>query len=148
MTHPIITLADDVVTLLNATTFTQSFTATRVYVPRFNTESGSDVQVQVVPSSDLEGDGSGGYDARQQTIQVGIFKRLVSLVADEREEIDAMMDLCEEVRETLNRVRVGDTYNAVCASVTHEPIYSLEDIDERRVFLTVMSFVYVVDVEV
>jgi len=111
-------------------------------------ESGSDVQVQVVPSSDLEGDGSGGYDARQQTIQVGIFKRLVSLVADEREEIDAMMDLCEEVRETLNRVRVGDTYNAVCVSVTHEPIYSLEDIDERRIFLSVMSFVYVVDVEV
>lgn len=148
MTHPIITLADDVVTLLNAGSFSQAFTAVRVYVPRFNTESGSDVQVQVVPSSDLEGEGSGDYDARQQTIQVGVFKRLTGLAADELTEVDAMLDFCEEIRELLNRQRVGETNNAVCVTINHDPIYSLEDIDERRVFLTVMSFVYVVDVEV
>lgn len=148
MSHPVITLADAVVAELNAGTYSQSFTAERAYVPRFDADSGDVLQVQVVPRTDAEAEQTAGIDVREIVIQVGIFKRLVDPVAGEVAEIDALMDLCEEIRGELNRVRLGETDEAVCVATTHDPIYSMEDIDERRVFLTVLAFTFLVDVEV
>jgi len=149
MSHPALTVADAVVAALNAAEFSVEFTAARRYVPRFDAEDGSDVQVQVVPRSDREGDdGTVGYDSREVVIQIGIFKRLSGTIAGETAECDAVMDLCEEIRAALNRARVGDSSEAVCVAVDHEPIYSVEDIDERRVLLTVPAFTFLIDVEV
>jgi len=148
MTHPLTTLAIAVRDALNAATFSIGFTAIRAYVPRFDTESNTDVQVQVVPASDAEGESSAGFDSREMVIHVGVFKRLSGPVSEETDEIDAMLDLCEEIRAELNRVRLGENDGAVCSEISHEPIYSVEDIDERRVFLTVLAFTFLVDVEV
>jgi hypothetical protein len=148
MSHPAITIAEAVKDLLNATEFSQDFTAVRKYVPRFDTESGHDVQVQVVPVSDAETeDSTYATEGRGIIVNVGIMKRLEQPLTNEVAEIDDLMSFVQEVRSALLRERLGETDEIVCVSCEHEPIYSVDDIDSR-VFITAPKFTFNIDVEV
>lgn len=139
MTAPIITLADAVVTALNDATLSQDFTAARQYVPKFDLHSSAAVQVAVVPKADAREMGAAAFDTATTTIDVGVMKKLTGAVSDESTEIDGMMDLCEEIKALLNRQRLGGSSESVCIVIVHEPIYSVEEVDEKRNFLTVIS---------
>ena len=148
MSSKIIAIADAVVTALNAATLTQTITAARAYVPKFDLHSSTAVEVCVVPMSDDREMESRGSDAADIQIDIGIKKKLQNAVADELAEIDAMMDFCEEIRPVLNRQRITDVENSVCMRIRHEPIYSVEEVDGSRTFLTVMTATFRASVDI
>ena len=139
MSSAIIAVADAVVVALNAADLSQEFTAARAYVPKFDLHATTAIEVAVVPKSDDREMESRGADAADILIDIGIKKKLQNAVDDEIAEIDEMMDLCEEIRPLLNRQRLADVENSICVRIQHEPIYSVEKVDESRMFLTVMT---------
>jgi molybdate-binding protein len=148
MTAPIITLADAVVTALNAATLSMTFTASRVYVPKFDVAASEDLQVRVVPASDPRTPETAATDVGELVIHIGVFKRLTGTVAGEVAEIDALMDLCEELRAVVNRQRLTGAEESICTKIAQEPIYSVEEIDAKRVFLTVLACTFTTSIEV
>jgi hypothetical protein len=75
-------------------------------------------------------------------IDVGVMKRLQNSLATETTEIDAAMAFVEEIRGVLNRVRPSVSIDAICTEISQSPIYDVTEVDERRVFLTVLSATY------
>jgi hypothetical protein len=138
MSVPSLTVADAVVTALNAATLSQSVTFERVYVPKFDTASSASVQGKVVPKFDNREMGSAADDNAAIAIDIGVMKRLQNAVADEKAEMDALLLLCEEIKPVLNRKRFADD-TAICVGTAQEIIYSVEDVDNGRVFLTAIT---------
>lgn len=147
MTAPIITLADAVVAALNAATLSVTFTATRVYVPKFDVAASEDLQIRVVPASDPRTAETGATDVSEMVVHIGVFKRLTGTVAGEVAEVDALMALCEELRAVVNRQRLTGAEGSICTKIAQEPIYFVEGI-ETRVFLTVLACTFTTSIEV
>lgn len=146
MSVPVLTIADAIVTALNAATLTTPVTFTRVYVPKFDLENAVAVQGRVVPKSDAREMGSASDDNATVAVDIGVMKRLQGTVAAEVAELDALLLLCEEIKAVLNRQRfAGDT--ALCVGTAQEMPYSVEDAD-NRVFLAVITATFLTTVAV
>ena len=137
-------LADAIVADLNANE-SWDFTATRTYLPKFDPTSSAALQVQVVPKSDARTPGSRGFDACEMTIDIGVMQRVEGTEAEEQAAIDSLMDLVEQVKEFLSRRRPTDYPAAICTAVKNEPLYSVDELDGHRVFLTVISTIFQLD---
>lgn len=146
MSVPCLTIADAIVTALNAATLSVSFTATREYVPKFDTMNAATVQVKVVPKSDQREMGSAADDNATIAIDIGVMKRMQNDVSGEKAEMDAILALCEEIKALLNRRRPLTLATAVCIGTAQEVPYSVEEIDNGRVFLTVVTATYLTTV--
>lgn len=142
MSATIIDIADDVVTKINAATLSISVTAVRAYVPKFDLHSDATVQIKVVPRSDSRVMQDQANDECQTIIDVAVYKKLQNDLADEATEVDGLLVLCDEIRKTLNRVALAAPLDATCIAVTQEPIYGVDEMDEHRIFLSVLSFTY------
>ncbi len=140
----IITLADAVVSDLNAQE-TWEFTAVRTYLPKFDLTDSAVLQVQVVPKTDARTPASRGYDACEMTIDIGVMQRVEGTAAEEQIALDGLMDLAEQIKEYLSRRRPTDYSAAVCTAVRNDPIYDVEQLDNGRVFLTVISTIFYVE---
>ena len=136
-----LTIADAVVTALNAATLSQSITFTREYVPKFDTANASTVQGKVVPKSDVREMGSAADDNATILVDIGVMKRLdaYTTAAAEKTEIDALLLLCEEIKAIINRERMGTSSEFVNVGTAQEIIYSVEEVDNGRVFLTAIT---------
>ena len=143
MTAPILTLADAVVTAIDDASLSLDVSVERVYVPKFDLHSDSSIQVAVVPMADEREAGSRGSDRAEQTIHVGVMKKLANAIADEADEIDGLMDLCEEIKALVNWERLGDSSEFICTRIAHSPIYSVSEVDENRTFLSVIALTFV-----
>lgn len=142
----IITLADAVVADLNTLGSTEwVFTATRTYLPKFDLSDSADLQVQVVPKSDGRSPASRGYDSCDLTVDVGIMQRIEGSEAEELALIDSLLEFAEVIKEFLSRLRPTNYGSAVCTSVKNDPIYSVDHLNEKRVFLTVISATFQAD---
>lgn len=147
MSVPALTIADAVVTALNAADLSLSVTFTREYVPKFDTTNAATVQGKVVPKSDQREMGSAADDNATIAVDIGVMKRLQNAVADEKTELDALLELCEEIKAVVNRERIAlDT--AVCIGTAQEIIYSVEDVDNGRVFLTAITATFATTVAI
>ena len=136
---PILNMSSAVVAALNAASLSQDFTAVSKYVPKFDLSSTSTVQVQVVPKSDAREMETAATDAADIVIDIGVYKKLSGTIANEDTEIAGMLSLCEEIKTVFNRKRLGTVDYAVCVKMDHNPIYSVENIDESRAFLSVIT---------
>jgi hypothetical protein len=99
------TLADAMVSALNAETFSIAFTAERKWLPYFTQEEVATLKVTVVPrsrDSSIE-----DRETDQEVAQVDIaVQRHVSALTNA--EIDPLNDLTEEIADFLNRNDLGD----------------------------------------
>jgi len=146
MPAAIVTLADAVVVDLNTQGGTAwTFTAVRTYLPKFDLADSATLQVQVVPKTDARQPGSRGYDACDLTVDIGIMQRVQGTAAEELIAIDDLMELAEQIKEWLSRRRPTDYPAAICTAVKNDPIYSVDDLNGDRVFLTVISATFQVD---
>jgi hypothetical protein len=68
--------------------------------------------------------------------------------AAELAEIDAAMLLCDEIRALINRHRLADVEAAICTKIEQNPIYSVDQADEARTFLTVLTTTWITDLAV
>lgn len=147
MTAPITTLADAVVTVINAATLSLTVVAERVYDPKFQADVAG-LQVKVAPAEDTGEMDTAGSDLRTMLVHVGVFKRLAESVDDERDEIDDLMDFCEELRAVVNRKRLAGAEDSVCVKIAQQPLNPIQEIDGHRVFLTVMACTFLTSVGV
>jgi len=150
MSVPSLTIADAVVASLNGATLSQDVTFARAYVPKFDMSSATAVvQGKVIPVSDAREMGSAAADNAAIAVDVGIMKKLQSTAAAaEQVEIDALLELCEEVKSVLNRQRLPTATGFICTAVVQEPIYSVESIENDRVFLAAPRFTFLTTVSV
>lgn len=148
MGHPAIDLAKAVYDAIDAAELSQEFTAQRLYVPKYSPSSEPGYQIKIAPATDTREAGTLGEDEGEIVIHVGTFKKLVDSVPDELDEVDAAMDFCEEVRALFNRKRIGDIDWAICTKSEQVPLISHAELEEDRVFASVIALTFTVNVNI
>lgn len=148
MTAPAVTIANAVVAALNAADLSVDVTFSRAYVPKFETAGVTALQGKVVPKSDGRAALNRSQDGATIQIDIGVMKRLQNTIANEVTEIDGLLDVCEEIKSVVNRQRLTDATDAICTGTAQDPMYSIEDVDGKRVFLAAITATFEIPVEV
>ena len=138
-----IQLADALVTRLNTPGepgFSQSFTAVRRYVPVFDLEKASGIQVTVVPKSSEVSRASRGSSFFDCAADIAVQKKVSGdLDAD---ELDNLMALVEEIIDCVNGGPLTEYPTAVLVSIENAPIFAQEHLNEKRVFTSLLTATY------
>ena len=142
----VIDIADAVVTDLNGTTFSQTFTAERWYVPIRDLKdltNETEPTISVVPLT-IEGTllTRGGAFMEQYQIGIGIQKSIGKGQMSNQDIIaatDPMMTFSEELMNFFAAKALLSFPSAFCTQHKLEPIYSPQHLDERRVFTSVLT---------
>lgn len=119
--------------------YVETVTATRKYLPTYDKESLSTLQVSVVPKTWETEVLDRGEDWEGIGIDVGIQR---SVDADADAAIDALMKLVGEIRARLNRFNPATTPKAHWMRTANVPIYDQTTLRERRVFISVITVIF------
>jgi hypothetical protein len=133
-------VADAVAAHINAGTFSQPVVAERVYQPALTLEDLKDLRVSVVPRTVGISAASRDSSIYECVIDVGVQKKLPA--DGEQAEIDALLDLVEEIADRLRLKRLPGAPEAAWAGIAHEPVVSSESLEQHRVFTSVLSVTY------
>lgn len=133
-------IADAVAAHINAGTFSQPVSAVRMFQPAFTLEDLADLRVSVVPRTVGIAAASRDSSTFEAVVDVGVQKKLPADGADA--EIDALLDLVEEITDHLRLKRLPDAPEAAWAGIAHEPVVSSESLEQHRVFTSVLSVTY------
>jgi hypothetical protein len=133
-------IADAVAAHINAGTFSQPVSAVRMYQPAFTLEDLANLRVSVVPRTTAIAAASRDSSVFECVIDVGVQKKLPADGADA--EIDALLDLVEEITDHLRLKRLPGAPEAAWAGIGHEPVVSSESLEQHRVFTSVLSVTY------
>lgn len=136
----IATIADAAAAHINAGTFSQPVNAVRMYQPAFTLEDLTDLRVSVVPRTVGIAAASRDSSVFECVVDVGIQRKLPAEGAEA--EIDALLDLVEEIADHLRLKRLPDAPEAAWAGISHEPVVSSESLEQHRVFTSVLSVTY------
>ncbi len=133
----LIALADAVKDSLNNASFSMSFTAQRLHQPSFDLAELAALHVSVVPKSETIATACRGNSFFDCAIDVGVQKK----VADDA-EVDALLDLVEEIADHLRLKRLDGYPSAAWLSIEHDPVVAAEHLDQNRQFTSVLSATY------
>ena len=133
-------IADAVAAHINAGTYLRPVTAERLYQPAFTLEDLKDLRVSVVPRTVGISAASRDSSIVECVIDVGVQQKLPP--ANEQAEIDALLDLVEEIADRLRLTRLPGAPEAAWAGIAHEPVVSSESLEQHRVFTSVLSVTY------
>lgn len=133
-------IADAVAAHINAGTYTRPVTAARVYQPAFTLEDLKDLRVSVVPRTVGISAASRDSSIVECVIDVGVQQKLPA--ENEEVEIDALLDLAEEIADRLRLTRLPGAPEAAWVGIAHEPVVSSESLEQHRVFTSVLSVTY------
>ncbi len=137
---PLITqVAEAVITELNATTFSQSLTATRAYLPRTELGELKTLKVTVVPSSVTVAAASRSQTQRDVAIDVAVQKKLGQ---EQNPSLDPLLALAEEIAEHFQAKRLDSFPGALCVKTEFKPIYAPEHIEQLRTFTSVLTLTF------
>lgn len=141
MSHPLILLGELVKTSLNSTSFSQAFTALRLYEEpaEVRTERGLNyfdtLKVWVFPATHDMELASTDSTIDELTIHVGVMKRIANQAA-----IDALMLLVSEISDHLRfRTLTSGGTSFSWIRTRHEMIYEPEHLTERRQFTSILA---------
>lgn len=133
-------IADAVAAHINAGTFSRPVSAERMYQPAFTLEDLADLRVSVVPRTVGIAAATRDSSLFECVVDVGVQKKLPAEGTDA--EIDALLDLVEEITDHLRLSRLPDAPEAAWAGIAHEPVVSSESLEQHRVFTSVLSVTY------
>jgi hypothetical protein len=136
MAARIIELADSVTAALNAATFSQSFTAERLYLPRFEAEELEQLRVSVVPVGSKAINLARGQQQIEYTIVVVIAKRITT----EPTAMDALIQLAEEIADHFYANRIISNYT--CKDIQIDPIYSPDHVLQYSAFTCAIELTF------
>lgn len=134
------TIADAVAEHINAGTYSRPVSAERVYQPAFTLQDLKDLRVSVVPRTVGISAASRDSSIFECVIDVGVQQKLPA--ENEQAEIDALLDLVEEIADHLRLARLPEAPEAAWAGISHEPVVSSESLEQHRVFTSVLSVTY------
>lgn len=133
-------IADAVAAHINAGTYSRPVSAERMYQPAFTLEDLKDLRVSVVPRTVGISEASRDSSTFECVIDVGLQQKLPA--TGEQAEIDALLDLAEEIADRLRLTRLPGAPEAAWAGIAHEPVVSSESLEQHRVFTSVLSVTY------
>lgn len=138
MAAVVVDIADAVVASLNAATFSQPFTAQRLYVPLFKLEEMDTLHVSVVPRGDDASRFNREVFQEEYQIDIGVQQRVdMSTPA-----LDALVLLVQEIKDHLKATPLADFPEATFARVQHDPFYSRKHLLELRQFTAIPTVTY------
>ena len=132
-------IADAVVAELNgvaAGTFSQPFTAKRLYVPNFDLKDMKDLHVSVVPRGVELSTASRSLLQHDVQIDVAVQKKLSADTSNDQAVIDELMGLVQEIADFLRNV--GHFGDAQWVKTENKPVYSSEHLEQLRQFSSVL----------
>lgn len=135
----LVDIADAVVTCLNAGTFSQAFTAERLYQPAFDLAEMDTLHVSVVPKSMTVESAARDGTFHDCAVDIGIQKKVDP---EAPEQIDALMDLVEEISDHLKMRRLEGLPGVMWLSIQNEPVLAREHLEQMRQFTSVLTVVY------
>ena len=137
MAADIINVADAIVTELNATTLSQSFTSERGYLPTFDLAEMNELKVTVVPKED-----DGKLDTRTASthdyaIDIGVQKKPPAI---ENTDLDPLMLLVQEIADhfLFGQQAAGATLIAPTVRI----LYLQEHLQKLRQFTSVITLTF------
>ncbi|MBX3384528.1 MAG: hypothetical protein KF864_13580 [Phycisphaeraceae bacterium] len=133
-------VADAVAAHINAGTYSRPVTAERTYQPAFTLEDLKDLRVSVVPRTFGISAASRDSSIVECVIDVGVQQKLPA--EGEQAEIDALLDLVEEIADHVRLTRLPGAPEAAWVGIAHEPVVSSESLEQHRVFTSVLSVTY------
>ena len=139
MPSELIQVTEAVVTALNAGTFSQSVTAVRHYLPRFDLAEVKDLHVSVVPKGIEVAQATRDKGTFDYRIDVAVQKKLTSGSAA---ELDPLLALVEEIAESFRGKRLPGMSTAMWVKTEHAPVYAPEHLQELRQFTSVMTLTF------
>jgi len=135
----VINVADAVVASLNGASFSLPVTAERKYVPAVDLADLADLHVTVVPRAVAITTATRDSSYFDCTVDVGIQKKVNP---DDLGELDALVNLTQEIVDHLRLRRLDSYPGAAWMSITHEPVFAPEHLDQERAFTAVVSVTY------
>ena len=132
-------IAEAVKTDLNGGTFSQPFTAERLYQPLFELPDMQQLHVTVVPSGVAVLPATRKQCFIDVTVDVAVQKKFAQ---GDAVELDPLMALVEEIRVFFQLQRLAAYPSAVWQKTENKPIYALEHMDELRQFTSVLSLTF------
>jgi|694.fasta_scaffold70969_2 hypothetical protein len=138
MSASIVAIADAVTAELNGNTFTQTFTAQRLYLPVFDLQSMSDLKVTVVPKGITSSSLDRSRDNFDYQIDVAVQKKVNSQI----ELIDSLMRLVEEIGDYFRSNPLSSYPGARCTNVENTPVYAQDHLQELRQFTSVLTLTF------
>ncbi|GJQ29700.1 MAG: hypothetical protein HBSAPP03_15840 [Phycisphaerae bacterium] len=133
-------VADAVAAHINAGTYSRPVSAERMYQPVFTLEDLKDLRVSVVPRTVGISAASRDSSTFECVIDVGVQQKLPA--TGEQAEIDALLDLAEEIADRLRLTRLPGAPEAAWVGIAHEPVVSSESLELHRAFTSVLSVTY------
>ncbi len=138
----IVDIADAVVAELNGHTFSQAFTAVRLYRPVFELADMKTLHVSVVLKGvEMQG-ASRSVVQHDYQIDVGVQKKLPTSPSGDAAEIDALMALVEEIADFFRQRRLQEMPNVIWVRTENQPVYSLEHLEQLRQFTSVLTLTF------
>jgi len=138
MSASIVAIADAVTAELNGNTFTQTFTAQRLYLPVFDLQSMSELKVTVVPKGITSSSLDRSRDNFDYQIDVAVQKKVNSQI----EVIDSLMRLVEEIGDYFRSNPLSSYPGARCTNVENTPVYAQDHLQELRQFTSVLTLTF------
>lgn len=132
-------IADAVVAELNAGTFSQLFTAERVYLPTYEQTELDVLRVPVLAQRITHERASREASDDEIEIQVGVMKKVT---VEDLDELDSMMNLVQEVMDWMAGRVLRDYRDAVWVRSSNDPVYNASLLDSHRVFQSVLALTY------
>ncbi len=132
----LIQVADALVLHLNGQTLSQSFTSTRVFLPHFEREKLTGLEVSVFPRSDAATPASRSKSEHTYTLDVVVRK---PVDPDAAADLASMAQLTEEIAGAIeNESQAG----AAWTGLENDPLFVVEVLAERREYLTILTVTY------
>ncbi|MGC1272624.1 MAG: hypothetical protein WBC44_02865 [Planctomycetaceae bacterium] len=137
---PLITqVAEAVLAELDATTFSQSFTAQRAYLPRAELAALRSLCVTVVPSHVTIATVARGQTQQDVAVDVAVQRKLTS---EENGTLDSLLALAEEIAAHFTGKRLDSFPAAAWVKTEFKPIYAPEHIEQLRTFTSVLTLTF------
>jgi hypothetical protein len=138
MAATIVDIAAAVTTELNTHSFSQSFTATRAYLPTFELVTMANLHVTVVPRSVASKSLDRQRDSYDYEIDVAVQQKVDPTLVN----LDALVLLVEEIADHFRHEPLSNLPAARCVGVQNTPVYAAEHLQELRVFTSVLTLTF------
>ena len=138
MPASIVAIADAVTAELNGNSFSQSFTAQRLYLPVFDLQGMSTLKVTVVPKGITSQSLDRSRDSFDYQIDVAVQKK----TSNEIVAIDSLMLLVEEIGDYFRSNPLSSFPGARCTNVENLPVYAPDHLQELRQFTSVLTLTF------
>ena len=134
----IVAIADSITAELNGNSFSQPFTAQRLYLPIFDRKTMSVLKVSVVPKGLNTSSLDRTRDNFDYQIDVGIQKKTKNEIAT----IDALILLVEEISDYFRANPLASYPGARFISVENSQIYAPDHLETMMQFTSVVTLTY------